>query len=154
MSDALVTGLFAVAAAILGGIAGRSDLPERLRKGHLRLNLRGEWDSVWQATEEGVEAKKRELLVVTRQAGSRVYGHINYDPEPRHKWEFEGQFSGRFLQLIYFPTPSVQSAEPFLDYGCYFFEMQGDGSFEGYSVAFVWDKNRTEVTKHWLYRRK
>ena len=152
MFEAWITGLFAVAAAILGAIAGRSDLPERLRRGNLVWSLRGEWDSEWVPPGE-TGTKKRELLVISKQNGSRVYGHITYDPDKGRRWDFEGQFSGRFLQLIYYPTPKVQAKNPFLDYGCYFFEMSGDGSFAGHSVSFIWDQNKTEVSPHWLRRR-
>jgi hypothetical protein len=45
----------------------------------------------------------RENFVITRQKGSRIYGYITMEEEPDKRWEFEGNFSGRFLQLFYYP---------------------------------------------------
>jgi hypothetical protein len=42
----------------------------------------------------------------------------------------------------------------FLDYGCYFFELQGNGSFTGYAVGFDWGTNKTEIGPHILRRVK
>jgi hypothetical protein len=95
---------------------------------------------------------QKESLIITKQKGSKIFGFITMDNEPDKKWEFEGNFTGRFLQLFYFPSKDAED-KLFLDYGCYFFDMLGDGTFDGYSVGFMWNENKTSVAKHKLKRR-
>lgn len=94
-----------------------------------------------------------ENFIITRQKGSRIYGYITMDDHPDKRWEFEDNFSGRFLQLLYYPSKEAED-KLFLDFGCYFFDMLGDGTFDGYSVRFYWETNSTDASKHKLKRAK
>ena len=156
MDPEIVAGILGVGGsivgAVIGGFIGRSDLPDKLKQGSEFWSLRGEWDSTWEDIENPGKVR-HELLVVDRQKGARIYGHVTMDDEPDKRWDIEGIFSGRFLQLIYLPSKHA-TAQMFLDYGCYFFQLQGDGSFDGYSVGFAWKTNKIGATKHQLYRRK
>jgi hypothetical protein len=52
---------------------------------------------------------------------------------------------------MYYPSKKSHN-DLFLDYGRYFFELQGDGEFVGYSIGFSWDLNRTYPSTHQLKR--
>lgn len=148
---AIIGVLGALIAAVLGGVVGRSELIDRMRQGSKFWSLRGEWESTWQDL-EAPHASFAEVLVIERQKGTRVYGYITMHDEPNKRWDVEGVFSGRFLQLLYSPSESAADTL-FLDYGCYFFELKGDGSFDGLSIGFSWDSNRIGASKHQLSRR-
>lgn len=61
-------------------------------------------------------------------------------------WKVEGDYDGRFLRLFWHPDP-LSSNKFARDLGCYFYEMQGDGSFQGYGVGFEYEVNRIECGK-------
>jgi hypothetical protein len=148
----LIGAIGSVIAAVAGALLGRSDFFDRVRQGSKFWSLRGKWDSTWQDIADETQHTWQELLVVERQKGSRVFGYITMEAEPDKRWDFEGLFSGRFFQLMYWPSKQAE-ASLFLDYGCYLLELQGDGSFNGHPVSFYWDNNKMAVSKQELRRR-
>jgi len=64
-------------------------------------------------------------------------------------WDVEGDYNDRFLRLFWHPSSSSAN-KFFLDYGCYFFELQGDGTFKGYSVGYDSETNKVEADQHEL----
>jgi hypothetical protein len=77
----------------------------------------------------------KELVTISFQRGEIIRGHITADMNPSWKWEFDGRYNGRFLQLMYRPASDAADAD-FIDYGCYFLQRQADGSFSGFSTGF------------------
>jgi hypothetical protein len=148
---ALIIGVCTVIGAIIGALLARSDFLEKLFRGSKIYPLVGKWESTWEDIDDPNKVLQKELLVIERQRGSRTYGYITMEDEPDKKWNFEGNFSGRFLQLFYYPSKEAEN-KLFLDYGCYFFEMQTDGTFKGYSVGVYWETNKIGVSTHQLKR--
>jgi hypothetical protein len=148
---AIIGAVATVVGAAIGALLGRSDFLDKLFRGSKFTSITGKWESTWVDLNEAGKTSHRENFVITRQRGSRIYGYITMEEEPDKKWEFEGNFSGRFLQLFYYPSKDAED-KLFLDYGCYFFDMLGDGTFVGYSVGFDWQENATDVSKHKLRR--
>jgi len=150
---ALIGAIGTVFGAILGALVGRSNFFDRLFKGSKFWRLVGKWKSTWQDIDTTDNSLHRELLVIERQNGSRIRGYITMEDKPDKRWNFEGNFSGRFLQLSYYPSEEAED-KLFLDYGCYFFEMLGDGSFKGHSIGFDYERNKIGVSTHRLERIK
>ncbi|MBI5779156.1 MAG: hypothetical protein HZA49_06840 [Planctomycetes bacterium] len=154
MNTDILTALIGAGGTIIGAIIGallaRTDFFDRLFKGSKFLSLVGKWKSTWEDYNYPNNAYK-ELLVIERQKGSNIYGYITMEDKPDKKWNFEGNFSGRFLQLFYFPSKEAED-KLFLDYGCYFFEMQGNGAFKGYSIGFDYEANSMGVSTHRIER--
>lgn len=151
VAAAVIGGVATLVAAVVGAIVGQSGVIERIvHRGHI-TRLTGTWDSTWVDLADTSRRELKETFVIAKQKGSRITGYITMDSEPDKRWEFEGNFSGRFLQLYYFPSKHADN-RLFLDYGCYFFDMQGDGSFKGYSVGFDWSENATDLSEHRLRR--
>lgn len=148
VESALITSLGYIAAAAIGGLLFyRLDIIDTLLSRNKFLRLVGRWDSSWQYIDDPKRAPGREILVIERQKGSRIYGSITTEDYPDKKWEFEGNFTGHFLHLLYYPSKEADD-KLFLDYGCYFFEMNGDGSFEGYSIGYDLEYNSITISKH------
>jgi hypothetical protein len=147
----IIGAIGTVVGAVLGAILARSEVIDNIFRRNKFLNLVGKWESVWKDLGNKNSAWSKELLIVERQKGSRIWGHIEMESEPDKRWDFEGNFSGRFLQLMYYPSKNSDN-KLFLDYGCYFFELQGDGTFQGYSIGFSWDRNKTYPSTHQLKR--
>ena len=108
-------------------------------------NIVGPWRSDW--TDYGSRRRGEEILTVRRQKGTTVEGEILVPAHPGKRWIFWGTFNGRFLQLCYYPDGAA-----FQDYGCYFMEYQGDGSFEGHSVGYQWMDGKSGVSRHGMRR--
>lgn len=145
--SAFIVGIFTV----IGAILSRTDYFRHLFRDKKDLSLVGKWESTWKDLDNKDEAHQNELLVINRQKGHKVYGYITMEKLADKKWEFEGYFNGRFLQLLYYPSDEAED-KLFLDNGCYFFERLGDGTFKGYSVGFDYEKNGVAVSKHQLKR--
>lgn len=142
---AIIGGIATIAAAILG----QRGFFVKINIGNKTTRLIGKWKSTWTDFDDTSNKSFTEIFQVTKQNGSKIFGYITMDTEPDKRWDFEGNFTGRFLQLFYYPSKDAED-KLFLDYGCYFFEFIGNGSFEGYSVGFYWDKNEKFVSKHTL----
>ena len=144
--SAFIAGIFTV----IGVILSQNDFFRNIFKGQKFLSLVGKWESTWKDLDNKDD---KELLVINRQKGNRIYGFITMEKLADKKWEFEGIFNGRFLQLYYYPSDESED-KLFLDNGCYFFEMLGDGTFKGYSVGFDYEKNSVTVSTHQLQKYK
>lgn len=105
--------------------------------------LLGKWESLWVEIVDNDKRTSRELFEITKQRGTRVYGNITMNTEPDKKWDLEGNFNGRFLQLFWSPSKDSNN-KLFLDFGCYFFELKGRGLFEGYGVGYEWSTDIIE----------
>ena len=149
MTEALIGAVATILGAVVGAVLARYDILDKLRPGTRITNLVGTWEGRWKDLDDPEQSEHREIFNVTRQRGSKVSGHITVADDPDKVWSFDGNFSGRFLQLLYFPSSDAPNRF-FLDYGCYFFEMQGDGSFDGYSVGFDWGSNSIGLSTHSL----
>jgi hypothetical protein len=149
ISAAVIGAVATIVGAVLGGALMQSSVLDRLFSSSHFTQLVGKWDSIWTDLKDPQKKVFKELFVVTRQKGSRVFGYIIVEGKADKRWEFEGNFSGRFLQLYYHPSPEADD-KLFLDYGCYFFDLQGDGTFKGYSVGFDHEENAIDVSEHRL----
>jgi len=149
--SAIITGATTVFGAIVGAVLGRSEVADNLFRRDKFLRIVGKWESTWKEIGNESSTLAKELLVIERQKGSKIWGYIDMESEPDKRWDFEGNFNGRFLQLMYYPSKKSNN-QLFLDYGCYFFELQGDGKFNGYSIGFSWDLNKTYPSTHQLKR--
>lgn len=148
---AIIVGGCTIVGAIVGAFLAKYPFMTRVFRASGMWSLIGEWDGLWVDLDDKKKREYRERLVITKQRKSRVYGYIQVQGEVDKKWNCEGRYTGRFLQLYYYPSDDAKSK--FLDYGCYFFEIQGDGTFKGYSVGFDWGSNRTGLSRHKLVRR-
>lgn len=151
LAGPVILAISTILGAVIGAVLSRYPVFDRLLMGSKWIRIAGKWDSTWIDLDDTTNTEQRELLEIKDQKGSRVSGAITKADEPDKKWDFDGNFSGRFLQITYYPSPDA-SDKLFQDYGCYFFELRGDGSFEGYSVGFEWDKNVIIVSRHRLRR--
>jgi hypothetical protein len=141
-----------VIGALLGALLARSEFLDNIFRSDKIIGIAGKWESRWKDTDDTNEsAWSKETVFVEKQKGSRIWGYIEMDAEPDKRWEFEGNFNGRFLQLMYYPSKKADN-KLFLDYGCYFFDLQGDGKFSGYSIGFSWDTNNTHASFHEMKR--
>lgn len=136
----------------LGAFVGRLRFFDNLFNGGRMLNLLGNWESTWKDCDPDGDSGT-EFLVIERQRGARVWGYIYMDTEAEKdkRWSFEGNFNGRFFQLMYFPSDKADN-KLFLDYGCYFFELKGNGSFAGYSIGYQWNNDKAGPSTHQLRR--
>jgi hypothetical protein len=153
MDPILIVGIIGAASTIIAALIGRSDLMDKIIRGPNFPRITGRWESSWSETENDTEKTYKEIFHVTKQKGSRIYGYITMETEPDKRWDIYGDFNGRFLRLFWHPSRDADD-KFFLDYGCYFFELQGNGSFTGYAVGFDWGTNKTEIGPHILRRVK
>lgn len=150
ITAAIIGGICTIIAAVVGAMIGKSDFLDRLlRKKSMPTFVGSRWESKWVDTKDGKTRERKEYFDFTKQRGNKVYGIITSDEYPNMKWNIEGDYNDRFLRLLW--TPSRESTNQFfIDYGCYFFERKGDGSFIGYAVGFDNESNKIEVGKHEL----
>jgi len=133
-----------VVAAVVGALLGRSGFIDKLFGVGRSLRLLGQWDSRWHSNRTG---DHREMLFISRQRGARLSGYITHENEPDKKWNFDGNFSGQYLQMMYYPAPDSKN-RLFQDYGCYFLKLQPNGEFEGFSVGVDMDSGLIESDHH------
>ena len=148
----IIGGLCTVVAGVGGAVISKSQFVDRIFRKSTLANFSGtKWESRWRENYGGQEKDYVEYLEFTRQRGNRVYGTITTDQFPDMRWDVEGDYNDRFLRLFW--TPSKDSTNQFfVDYGCYFFERSGDGSFVGYSVGFDHERGGVHVDDHQLRR--
>jgi len=148
MDSTLVASVVGATATIFAGFLGRSGVLEALFRGRRYPKLPMEWISTWVDMEDQERKQHKERFFITKQKGARVYGHILYDTAPEKRWEFEGNFTGQFLQLFYYPSEKADD-KLFQDYGCYFFEFRGT-EFVGYSVGYGYIGRELGLSEHKL----
>lgn len=151
MDSTTIAAIIGATATIIAATLGQKGIFDKMFLGQRTVQLLGKWESTWIDFGDKTEKKYSENFYVTKQKGSKIFGYISMDSEPGKRWEFEGNFTGRFLQLFYYPSKDAED-KLFLDYGCYFFDLMGDGSFDGYSVGYYWDKNEKFVSMHSMKR--
>jgi hypothetical protein len=138
MDPAVIAALIGLVGVALGAVLREvlpGSVPVAWLSGKPRGNrIVGKWRSSWGPLPEG-PARFSEEVTFTHQRGDRLEGHITRQEEPNKKWAIQGRYDGQFLQLYYFPAADAKDND-FLDYGCYFFRRQADGSFRGYSTGF------------------
>jgi hypothetical protein len=103
---------------------------------HSRDNLVSPWDSTWYEGPKKRGEKSHEYLEIYRQEGYEIFATATRKKEPDKKWEIRGRWDGFFLQMYWFPSSDSKKRFDSLDYGCYFFERKGDGSFVGFSTGY------------------
>ena len=147
---ALIGAAGTVVGGVLGGVVGRSEGWDRLTVRSRFPRLAGtRWESTWEDKVDGQAIPRKELFEFTAQKRGRVYGYITMDDHPDLKWEIEGDYNDRFLRLFWHPSTEAEN-KFFMDYGCYFFERQGSGSFKGYGVGFDSHQNKIDFGEHAL----
>lgn len=153
--DATTIVWIGFAATVLSGIASgyfsRTDAFDRLFSRDKGNILSGTiWESKWEETaSDGQKIAKSEIFRFDKQIKNRIVGSIEMPEYPQRKWVIEGDYNDRFLRLFW--TPSKESSDRFfLDYGVYFFERTGKGSFHGYAAGFDADEDRVLVVDHSL----
>lgn len=154
MDSVIVASLIGGAATIAAGIGGvlisKSTRIERLfRQSNFPELVGSKWESTWTESHNSETITETEFIEFTHQRGQRVYGSITTASTPDMKWDLEGDYNDRFLRLFWHPSKDAPN-KFFLDYGCYFFERQGNGTFEGYAVGFDHSSNKVEVSMHKL----
>ena len=148
--SALVGAIATIVGGVLGGIASRSETWDRVFSRSRFPRLAGtRWEGTWLHDPHGVPRPEREIFEFTGQKRGRVYGKISMPTRPNMLWDFDGDYNDRFLRLFWHPSPSSEN-KFFLDYGCYFFERQGDGSFSGFSVGYDAETSKVEAGEHKL----
>lgn len=130
--------------AVLGGLAGRSDLFARLTAARGVPSLKGTtWESEWKP---GGEIQKKARIEFTRQQKGRVYGKLTMDGLKQIVWDVEGIFDGQFLRLFW--HPNVNSLNKLAtDIGVYFYQRQGDGTFIGWSVGYEFEDGQVHCDR-------
>ena len=148
--SAVIGAVASIIGAVLGGIVGRSKGWDRLFARSRFPQMAGtRWESTWVDTVNGQSIPYKELFEFTGQKRGRVYGYITMDAHPELKWEIEGDYNDRFLRLFWHPSTEADN-KFFMDYGCYFFERQGSGSFKRYGVGFDSQLNKIDIAEHTL----
>jgi len=131
--NGLIIGLCTIAGGVVGSLFVNSNFKEIFSRNKYDKII-GIYDSIW-STKTNNEGFLKEKLVIDRQNGRRIYGYITFEKEPQKRWEFEGIFTGQYLQLYYYPSRKKAEDNLFLGNGCYFFERKIDGTFKGFSVG-------------------
>ena len=148
--SALIGAVATIIAGVLGGIVGRSETWDRLVARNRFPRLVGtRWESSWSDMVDGARHCEKEIFEFTSQKRNRVFGCIAMDAYPDLRWEIEGDYNERFLRLLWHPSKEAPN-KFFVDYGCYFFERQGDGSFKGYAIGFDAHLNKLVFSEHIL----
>jgi hypothetical protein len=154
----LITALVALTSAAVGAAVGAfarpiaeglipANLSDRLKRlPEPRNRIGGNWDSWWGIDHDHVE-DNHEIINISRQRGRLVWGTAMRDEEPDKKWDVEGYFDGRHLQLFYSPSATAKNTN-FSDYGCYFFVRQGTGIMEGLSIGEGPNKQGKDTVDH------
>jgi hypothetical protein len=147
MDSTLTAGIIGGAATMIAAFLGQKGILDKFLPGSKAIRLPHKWKSTWVDVDDESNEEFSESLFITRQKGAKISGYITMEKEPDKKWDFEGTFNGRFLQLSYFPSKDAEN-KLFLDYGCYFFELIGDGIFDGYSIGYYWNSSKITASKH------
>lgn len=146
----IIGGICTLVAGIGGALIGKSERFDRLfRKSNLPNFVGTKWESKWLETIQDKPEEFKEYFEFIRQKGNRVYGIITSDQFPDMKWSLEGDYNDRFLRLFWTPARDSEN-QFFLDYGVYFFERNGDGSFKGYAVGYHSETSKVEFGEHSL----
>lgn len=152
MSPEIIAAFIGLGGTVVAAFLGQSGALDALFHGRKYPRLPKELDSTWVMLNDTEKRKHRERFYITGQRGPKVRGYILYDDAPGKRWEFEGHFTGRFLQLFYYPSEQADD-KLFQDYGCYFFELRG-AEFSGYSVGYEFDTAAIGVAEHHLVPKK
>ena len=145
-----IGALATVVGGLAGGVASRSETWDRLISRSRFPRLAGtSWESTWKHDRRGQDQDEREVFTFLRQRKSRVFGTVAMASRPGMTWDIEGDYNDRFLRLFWSPAPSAEN-KYFLDYGCYFFERQGDGTFKGASIGYDAEANEVVADEHEL----
>lgn len=146
----IIGGISSVIAGIAGAIIGKSEKFDRIfRKSDLPNFVGTKWESTWTEKCNGEDKEFREIFEFTKQKGNRVHGVITSDQYKGMKWNIEGDYNDRFLRLFWTPAKDSEN-QFFLDYGTYFFERNGDGSFKGYAIGYDSRSSQVEFGEHVL----
>lgn len=148
MDTTLLASIIGGVATVIAAVLGQTGVFDALLHGRRYPQLPKEWDSTWVDIKDTAKKEHRERFFITKQRGSKVRGYITYDIAPDKRWEFEGNFTGRFLQLFYYPSEKADD-KLFQDYGCYFFELRGT-DFIGYSVGYDYIGRELDLSEHKL----
>ncbi|MBA5872350.1 MAG: hypothetical protein GDA68_20470 [Nitrospira sp. CR2.1] len=154
MDDSIGAALIGAIGLIAAAIISRESILSRLISRSDVPSIAGKWDSSWEDCDGDTPNDYcRETLVIESQCGKRVKGHIlmHTQSSKDKRWDIEGRFDGRFLQIIYWPS-NLADNKHFVDCGCYFFELKGDGSFKGFSIGYSWVTNMIGPSNHQLVR--
>ncbi len=151
MDPIIIVGVVGALSTIIAAVIGRSDLLDKIMNSTNFPRITGSWESLWSETQNDTELKFREIIHITKQRGSKIYGYITMESEMDKKWDIYGDYNGRFLRIFWHPSKDADD-KLFLDSGCYFFELQGNGSFNGYATGFDWTANRILNVQHVLKR--
>ena len=148
LSAGIIGGICTLIAGIGGAIIGKTEKFDRLfRKNNLPNFVGTKWESKWFETKENAQEEFKEYFEFLKQKNNRVYGVITSDRFPDKKWNLEGDYNDRFLRLFWTPARDADN-QFFLDYGTYFFERNGDGSFKGYAVGYDSETSQVEFCEH------
>jgi hypothetical protein len=148
----LIGGVCTVIAGIGGAIIGKSEKFDRIFRTNDLPNFVGtKWESKWTESQDDECKEYREYFQFTKQKGNKIQGIITSDQFPGMKWNLEGDYNDRFLRLFWTPAKDSEN-QFFLDYGTYFFERNGDGSFKGYAVGFHSQTNQVEMGEHVMHK--
>ena len=162
MDAGTVNALIGAGGAIAGAIIGAtlqsvlpSDLFQWLGRVPPENSIVGSWDSWWGPTLEQVKTY-HEVVTIRKQYKNRLWGTASRSDEPDRVWELVGRFDGHYLQMFYYPSKESSDLN-FLDYGCYFFIRQGDGSMKGFSAGYGPDEatgSDTLTTEHCYMKKR
>ena len=141
MAIAVVSFIGAIFAALLGAWA-QSWFSSRAARRHKQAeqpepvdhSIKGPWKSAWGKLPSGPTANE-ERLMVTEQDGLRIRAHATMKSQPNKKWDIEGRYDGRILQLYYYPSRDAKDKDS-MDYGCYFLQRDTSGRFSGVSAGY------------------
>jgi hypothetical protein len=150
MDSTLTAGIIGGIATVFAAFLGQSGVFEVLLQGKKYRKLPTEWESTWVDIDDPTQTEHRERFYISKQKCGKISGYILYDTAPDKRWEFEGNFTGRFLQLFYYPSEKADDTL-FQDYGCYFFQLDGT-EFVGYSVGYDYEEGLIASSKHKLIR--
>ncbi|MDD4506186.1 MAG: hypothetical protein PHE60_07440 [Sulfurospirillaceae bacterium] len=149
ITAAIIGGTSTLVATVLGAVVGRTKFVERIfqRSKYQRL-IGTKWESIWHEDNvDGSTVEFKEVFEFTWQRTDKVGGTITSGHYPDMKWTIEGDYNERFLRLFWQPSDDSPN-KYFLDYGCYFLERNGNGTFTGYAIGFSSETNRVEAHAH------
>jgi hypothetical protein len=115
--------------------------------------LLGKWKCTTIVEDQGSGGLQTEIVEIERAVGNRVYGKVS-SQEPDMSFcvcRLEGIWNELYLQMLWFPDIEDGSRD-LVDYGCYFFEHQPNGSYKGYAVGFFWNQGRVATYRQTLSR--
>ncbi len=148
MDPTILAATIGAVSTIAAAVLGQTGVFEVLIRGRRYPKLPTEWKSTWVDIKDQEKKEHNERFFITKQRGPKIRGYILYDSAPDKRWEFEGNFTGRFLQLFYYPSEKADD-RLFQDYGCYFFELCGT-EFVGYSVGYDYIGRALDLSEHKL----